>query len=65
MIEPMKLEHTFGHIDLQDGDVVCFQVNISDQEARNLESQGLCSDPPQFYKLLQNRATEQRPVQNH
>ena len=65
MIELMKPEHTFGYIDLQDGDVVCFQVDISDQEARNLESQGLCSDPPQFYKLLQNRATEQRPAQDN
>jgi len=57
MIELMKLKRTLLQSEIQDGDIICFQDEISEQEARGLESNGLCSDPVQFYDFLQNRVT--------
>jgi len=56
MIEPMELEYNFSKSEIQDGDIICFQAEISDQEAHELESKGLYSDPQRFYNLLQYRA---------
>ncbi|EIM90130.1 ubiquitin carboxyl-terminal hydrolase 5 [Stereum hirsutum FP-91666 SS1] len=55
MIELMKPKVTFAQSEIQDGDVVCFQVDISEKEVHDLESQGLYSNPIQFYDFLQNR----------
>lgn len=55
MIELMKPKYTFTQSEIQDGDIICFQVDISDKEIHDLESQGLYSNPPQFYDFLQNR----------
>jgi len=56
MIEPMKPKYTFTQSDVADGDIICFQAEISDKEARDLESQGLYSDIQRFYNFLQHRA---------
>ncbi|KAF9649103.1 hypothetical protein BDM02DRAFT_3167185 [Thelephora ganbajun] len=58
MIELMNPEHTFYQSEAQDGDIICFQLETSDMEVHDLESQGLYSNPPQFYKFLRNRAME-------
>jgi ubiquitin carboxyl-terminal hydrolase 7 len=55
MIELMKPKYTFTQSEIQDGDIICFQVDISDKEVHDLESQGLYSNPQQFYDFLQNR----------
>ena len=55
MIESMKPRLTLAKSEIQTGDIICFQVEISDQEARDLESQRLYSNPNQFYEFLQNR----------
>ncbi|TFY81764.1 hypothetical protein EWM64_g2248 [Hericium alpestre] len=55
MIELMKPKLTFQQSEIQDGDIICFQVDISDKEVHDLESQGLYSNPLQFYDFLQNR----------
>ena len=55
MVELMKQKYTFTKSEIQDGDIICFQVDITNEETHNLESQGLCSNPPQFYDSLQNR----------
>ena len=55
MIELMKPNSTFIESEIQSGDVICFQVDITEQEAGELESRGLSSNPQQFYKSLQNR----------
>ncbi|THH20676.1 hypothetical protein EW146_g701 [Bondarzewia mesenterica] len=55
MIELMKPKVTFAQSEIQDGDVVCFQVDINEKEVHDLESQGLYSNPIQFYDFLQNR----------
>lgn len=55
MIELMKPKLTFAQSEIQDGDVICFQVEQTDKEIHDLESQGLYSNPIQFYDFLQNR----------
>ena len=56
MIRLMDPSHTLTQT--YDGDIICFQIDISDEEVHNLESQGLCSNPQQFYSFLQNQATQ-------
>jgi len=58
MIERTKLGFTFVENGLQDGDIICFQVDISNQGAQKFKSQGLSSNPQQFYKVLQNRVAK-------
>jgi len=55
MIELMKTKITFAQSEIQDGDVICFQVELSEKEIHDFESQGLYSNPSQFYDFLQNR----------
>ncbi|KAF8894531.1 hypothetical protein BD779DRAFT_1669025 [Infundibulicybe gibba] len=55
MIELMKLKISFAQSEIQDGDVICFQVDLPDKEIHDLDSQGLYSNPTQFYDFLQNR----------
>ncbi|KIY50921.1 ubiquitin carboxyl-terminal hydrolase 5 [Fistulina hepatica ATCC 64428] len=55
MIELMKMKLTFAQSEIQDGDVICFQVELPDNEVRDLESQGLYSSPVHYYDFLQNR----------
>jgi len=51
----MKLDLTFTQSELHDGDIICFQTDITDGKLPDLESQGLYSDPPQFYDAMFNR----------
>lgn len=37
MIEQMKLRQTFVTSEIQDGDVICFQAEISDKESVSRE----------------------------
>ena len=55
MIESMKPSFTLIQSEIQDGDIICFQVEISEAEIQQLETQGLYSNPLQFYDFLQNR----------
>ena len=57
MIELMKSKRTLHQSEIQDGDIICFQDEIFDQEARGPESKGLYSSPMEFYDFLQNRVT--------
>ena len=73
MIELMKPKLTFTQSEIQDGDIICFQVDLPEKEyvfpypsswtsqltfslrVHDLESQGLYSNPMQYYDFLQNR----------
>ena len=70
MIELMETELSFGQSEIQDGDVICFQVELPEKEwvhslvldrlshsRRNyaLESDGLYSNPVQYYDFLLHR----------
>ncbi|KAL1944539.1 hypothetical protein VTO73DRAFT_2969 [Trametes versicolor] len=55
MIEQMKPKLTFTQSEIQDGDIICFQVELSEKELHDYETQGLYSNPVQYYDFLQNR----------
>ncbi|RXW23380.1 hypothetical protein EST38_g2471 [Candolleomyces aberdarensis] len=55
MIELMKPKLSFAQSEIQDGDIICFQVDLPEKEVHDLEIQGLYSNPVQFYDFLQNR----------
>jgi len=55
MIEVMKPKLTFAQSEIQDGDVICFQAELSEKEISDFEHQNMLSTPIQFYDLLQNR----------
>ncbi len=55
MIEQMKPKATFSQSEIQDGDVICFQIELSENDAHDYESQSLYSNPIQFYDFLQNQ----------
>lgn len=55
MIEQLKPRATFLQSEIQDGDVVCFQVELSEKDASDYEAQSLYANPIQFYDYLQNQ----------
>ncbi|KAI0780819.1 cysteine proteinase [Trametes elegans] len=55
MIELMKPKLTFAQSEIQDGDIICFQVDMNEKELHDFEAQGLYSNPVQYYDFLQNR----------
>ncbi|WFD08090.1 ubiquitinyl hydrolase 1 [Malassezia vespertilionis] len=55
MIEQLKPKATFVQSELQDGDVVCFQIELTDKDTSEYEMQSMCSNPMQFYDFLQNQ----------
>ena len=61
----MKHRYTLAQSEIQDGDIICFQIEISDREVRDLESRGSYTNAEQFYEFLQQLAMkpgEGRPV---
>ncbi|RXK41314.1 ubiquitin carboxyl-terminal hydrolase 7 [Tremella mesenterica] len=59
MIEGMKIKQTFLQNEIQDGDIITYQVEMSEKEVQDLEGQSLYSSVPQFYDFLQNRVLVQ------
>ncbi|KAF8348462.1 ICP0-binding domain of ubiquitin-specific protease 7-domain-containing protein [Amanita rubescens] len=55
LIQLMKPGLSFIQSEIQDGDIVCFQVDLLEKEVHDLESQSRCSDSMQYYEYLQNR----------
>ena len=57
MIEPMKPKVTFQQAEIQDGDIICFQKTLSDQETAEYQRAGKCANAREFYDYLLNRTT--------
>merc|ERR1711939_974889 len=55
MIELMKMKATFTQCEIQDGDIVCFQVDMSEPEMQDLDRQSMFTNPVQFYDFFVNR----------
>ncbi|CAD6985631.1 unnamed protein product [Tilletia controversa] len=55
MIEGMKAKATFLQSEIQDGDIICFQMDIPEKDAHDYELQSLYSNPIMFYDFLQNQ----------
>lgn len=56
MIELMKMKATFLQSEIQDGDIVCFQVDlVEDKPPQDTERQNHFTTPIQFYDFFLNR----------
>ncbi|KAF9328417.1 hypothetical protein BG006_008390 [Podila minutissima] len=55
MIEPMKMKSTFHHCEIQGGDIVVFQKDLTPKEVAELQQQGLRPSAPQHYEYIFNR----------
>ena len=55
MIEPMKPKSTFQQAEIQDGDIICFQKQLTDQEITLLKQAGSYATATEFYDYLLNR----------
>lgn len=56
-IEPMKPKNTLINSEIQDGDILCFQRHLPEEEATALKQKNpaVCQNTPQFYDFLMNR----------
>lgn len=59
MIEQVKVKYTYQQNEIQDGDIITYQVDMTEKEVSDLEAQSLYSSVPQFYDFLQNRVLVQ------
>ena len=55
MIEIMKPRQTFSQSEIQDGDIICFQKDLTDKETEELVGAGRIGDAVQYYDHLLNR----------
>ena len=55
MIEPMKPKSTLQHAEIQDGDIVCFQKQLSEKQTSTIAQTGGYTDAREFYDYLLNR----------
>lgn len=56
-IEPMKPKNTLINSEIQDGDILCFQRHLGDEEVAAMKQKNptACHSTPQFYDFLMNR----------
>ncbi|CAG8765128.1 19034_t:CDS:10, partial [Racocetra persica] len=59
MIENMKPEFTFQQSEIENGDIICFQKALTNQEVQVYTTAGHICDIPTFYKLLAMRIVVQ------
>ena len=59
MIEPMKAKVTLQQAEIQDGDIVCFEKALTDQEAAAIQQAGNYATAKEFYDYLLNRVAIQ------
>ncbi|KAG5440833.1 hypothetical protein PCK2_000132, partial [Pneumocystis canis] len=55
MIEVMKLKQTFYQAEIQDGDIICFQKVISEEEMEKITSNGGYGSAVEYYDFLLNK----------
>ncbi|KAF9363780.1 hypothetical protein BGX34_003328 [Mortierella sp. NVP85] len=55
MIEPIRLRSTFLQCEIQDGDIIVFQRDLSSKEANELKDHNLRMSIPQHYDYIANR----------
>jgi len=53
LIQCLNPNETFSNSEIQDGDIICVQIEMTREEIKEIESSGLCTNPVEFYKLLQ------------
>ncbi|CAG8844218.1 17810_t:CDS:2, partial [Racocetra persica] len=59
LIEEKNPELTFQQSEMQDGDIICFQKALTEQEVQEHTNAGRIYDIPTFYELLAMRVVVQ------
>lgn len=59
MIDPMDTRLTFVRAEIQDGDIICIQKHISEENAQQVRSQHLFPTVPEYLDYLLKRVTVQ------
>ncbi|KAL1915750.1 uncharacterized protein VTP21DRAFT_6509 [Calcarisporiella thermophila] len=59
MIEAMNPKNSFSAAEIQDGDIICVQKDISPAEAAELEISGRCTSAKKHYEFLATRLVVQ------
>ncbi|KAK9254267.1 hypothetical protein V1507DRAFT_441983 [Lipomyces tetrasporus] len=52
MIEAIKVKQTFAQVEIQEGDIICFQKHLSESELAKVSG---CHDVKSYYDFLRNR----------
>ncbi|KAI7815889.1 ubiquitin carboxyl-terminal hydrolase 5 [Gamsiella multidivaricata] len=55
MIEPMKMKLTFHQSEIQGGDIIVFQKELTPKEANDLREQNAKASIPQYFDYIYNR----------
>ncbi|KAF9082945.1 hypothetical protein BGX23_011943 [Mortierella sp. AD031] len=55
MIEPMKVKLTFHQCEIQGGDIIVFQKELTQKETEDLEQRKLRATVPQYFDYIHNR----------
>ncbi|KAI8086603.1 uncharacterized protein BX664DRAFT_299394 [Halteromyces radiatus] len=55
MIDKMNLKQTFHQSEIQHGDIICFQISVSEEKALELQSQGKLATVRDHYRSVLNR----------
>ncbi|OAQ27058.1 hypothetical protein K457DRAFT_1805530 [Linnemannia elongata AG-77] len=55
MIEPMKVKLTFHQCEIQGGDIIVFQKELTQKETEELEQRKLRATVPQYFDYIHNR----------
>ncbi|KAF9932989.1 hypothetical protein FBU30_006813 [Linnemannia zychae] len=55
MIEPMKVKLTFHQCEIQGGDIIVFQKELTPKETEELEQKKLRATVPQYFDYIHNR----------
>ncbi|KAI8605315.1 cysteine proteinase [Dissophora ornata] len=59
MIEPMKMKSTFHQCEIQGGDIIVFQKDLTPKEVSELTAQNARVGIPQYYEYIYNRIVVQ------
>ncbi|KAF9965293.1 hypothetical protein BGZ70_005095 [Mortierella alpina] len=55
MIEPMKVKSTFNQCEIQGGDIIVFQKDLTPKEVTELTAQNMKATIPQYFEYIYNR----------
>ncbi|KAI8384621.1 uncharacterized protein BYT42DRAFT_493907 [Radiomyces spectabilis] len=54
-VDLLKTKQTFSAADIQHGDILCFQMALSEEEAKRLREEGRYATVPEYFNALYNR----------
>ncbi|KAL0095137.1 hypothetical protein F4703DRAFT_1766363 [Phycomyces blakesleeanus] len=59
MVEYIAVKQTFKQAEIQHGDIICFQMTVSDTEAKNIQARGECATVREYFSKIYHRTMVQ------